>query len=197
MISLPPDTLQHCALHVHPTILSAVVMQESGGNPLLIHNNTSGQTYRPKSPGAAAALARQLIRQGDSVDLGLAQINSRNLSWLGLDVQTVFDPCRNLAAAQTMLLDGWKRSGGNLRKTLARYNTGKPDGAAGAKYAASVYSKAGWVIPAIPDSSGSQGEQTAYTSAPPLRVKVQWTPAASPLQPHGDALTARWRSGLG
>ena len=185
MISLLPHTLRHCAPRVHPITLSAVVMQESGGNPLLIHNNSSGQTCRPKSPGAAAALARQLIRQGDSVDLGLAQINSSNLSWLGLDVQTVFDPCRNLAAAQTVLLDGWKRSGGNLRKTLALYNTGKPDGAAGAKYAASVYSRAGWVIPAI-------SQTTAYTSTPPLRVKVEWTPAASPLQPHGDALTARW-----
>ena len=192
MISLPPHTLQHCAPRIHPITLSAVVRQESGGNPLLIHNNTSGHTYRPKSPGAAAALARKLIRQGHSVDLGLAQINSRNLSWLGLDLQTVFDPCRNLAAAQTVLLDGWKRSGGNLRKTLALYNTGKPDSKVGAKYAASVYSKAGWVIPAIPDSSASQGWQTAYTSAPPIRIKVEWTPAASPLQPHGDALTARW-----
>ena len=185
MLSLPPDTLQHCAPRVHPITLSAVVMQESGGNPLLIHNNTSGQTYRPKSPGAAAALARQLIRQGHSVDLGLAQINSSNLSWLGLDVQTVFDPCRNLAAAQTVLLDGWQRSGGNLRKTLALYNTGKPDSKAGEMYAARVYSRAGWVIPAI-------SQATAYTSTPPLRVKVEWTPTASPLQPHGDALTARW-----
>jgi type IV secretion system protein VirB1 len=167
-----------------------VVRQESGGNPLLIHSNTSGHTYRPKSPGEAVALAGKLIRQGHSVDLGLAQINSRNLSWLGLDVQTVFDPCRNLGAAQTVLLDGWKRSGGNLRKTLALYNTGKPDSQAGVKYAARVYSKAGGVIPAITDNGGSQDGQTAYPSAPPRRVKIEWTPAASPLQPHGDALTA-------
>ena len=190
MISLPPHTLHQCAPRIHPITLSAVVRQESGGNPLLIHNNSTGHTYRPKSPGEAMALAGKLIRQGHSVDLGLAQINSRNLSWLGLDVKSVFDPCRNLAAAQTVLLDGWKRSGGNLRKTLALYNTGKPDSKAGAKYAARVYSQAGGVIPALTDSSGSQGGQTAYINAPPLRIKIEWTPAASPLQPHGDALTA-------
>ncbi len=192
MISLPPDTFHQCAPLVNPITLSAVVMQESGGNPLVIHDNTTGQTYRPTSSREAVSLARAMIAQGHSVDLGLGQINSRNLSWLGLDLPAVFDACRNLTATQTVLLDGWKRSGGNLRKTLSAYNTGKPDSAAGATYAARVYSGAGVVIPAIPESGDSPGGQVAYTNAPPLRLNVEWTPAASPLQPSGGVLAAHW-----
>ena len=91
--------MQQCAPQVAPVTLAAIVQQESGGNPLALHDNTSGKSYAPTTVAEAARLARELIAQGHSVDIGLAQINSRNLPRLGLGVDQVLDPCANLHAA--------------------------------------------------------------------------------------------------
>ena len=116
--------MEQCAPQVAPVTLAAIVQQESGGNPLALHDNTSGKGYAPATVAEAARLARELIAQGHSVDIGLAQINSRNLPRLGLGVDQVLDPCANLRAAQTVLMEGWMRSG-DLRATLSAYNTGR------------------------------------------------------------------------
>lgn len=47
-----------------------------------------------------------MISAGRRVDLGLAQINSKNLGWLGLSVEAAFDSCQNLAAAARVLQAG-------------------------------------------------------------------------------------------
>jgi type IV secretion system protein VirB1 len=120
----PVAMLEQCAPQIAPVTMSAIVQQESGGNPLVLHDNTSGKSYRPATVADAARIARELIAQGHSVDIGLAQINSKNLPRLGLGVDQVLDPCANLHAAQTVLMEGWKRSG-DLRATLSVYNTGK------------------------------------------------------------------------
>jgi hypothetical protein len=51
----------------------------------------------------AAKLARQYIAAGYSVDIGLMQINSRNLSGLGYTVEQALDPCRNVRGGVTIL----------------------------------------------------------------------------------------------
>jgi type IV secretion system protein VirB1 len=171
-----------CAPIVHPVTMAAIVMHESAGNPFAIHNNTSGRSYRPTSIANAVGLADEMIARGDSVDLGLAQINNKNLARLGLTTQSVFDPCKNLAGSQIILLDGWQKSGGDLRKTLSAYNTGKLDGATGERYADAVYQQAGVVIPAIPGTQ--QPHRTSTKALPPIKVRVNWMPAASPFTPH-------------
>ena len=185
---LPATILEQCAPAVHPVTMSAVVRHESGGNPLAIHNNTTGRSNKPASVEQAVALASGMIQRGESVDLGLAQINSANLSKLGLSIKMAFDPCRNLAGSQTILLDGWHKSGGNLKKMLSAYNTGKTDSVIGAQYANAVYKQAGVIIPAIPVPSS----QISYDRPPPIRVKLEWTPAASPFAPIGEALQPHW-----
>ena len=188
MFAFLPDILQHCAPAVHPITLSAIVRQESGGNPLLIHDNRTGQTYRPTTPVNAAALASTLMRQGDSIDLGLGQINSKNLSRLGLDLFSVFNPCRNLAAVQTVLIDNWKRTRGDMRQTLSLYNTGKPDSRAGASYAAHIYAKANSPIPAHPIAY-----TFAFTSVSlPMNVEANESAAVSSLKPRANTLITRW-----
>lgn len=186
----PVALMQQCAPTIAPVTLAAVVQQESGGNPLALHDNTTGKSYKPASFAEAARLARDLIAQGHSVDIGLAQINSRNLPRLSMTVEQVLQPCDNLRAAQAVLLDGWKRSG-DLRATLSAYNTGRLASPVGLKYGASVYGKAGVTVPAIP---GGQMAQWATVGAvlPPVRPPVTWTPQASPLAPRGDGLAVRW-----
>ena len=51
----------------------------------------------------AIQTARYYVDKGYSVDLGLGQINSRNMKALGLTWENVFDPCTNLAAAGAVL----------------------------------------------------------------------------------------------
>lgn len=186
----PAAMIEQCAPAIAPVTMAAVVQQESGGNPLTLHDNTTGKSYRPGNMTEAAQIARGLIAQGHSVDIGLAQINSRNLPGLGISVDEALDPCRNLQAAQAVLLEGWQRSG-NLRATLSAYNTGKLRGAVGDAYGSKVFGKAGVTVPAIP--GGQMAQWAAVGSAlPPVRPVVTWTPQASPLAPKGDGLAARW-----
>jgi type IV secretion system protein VirB1 len=102
------DLADRCAPTAPSSVLASIVHVESGGDPLKIGvNGAAHRVYAPASKAAAVALARQLIGQGDSVDLGLAQINSRNLPGLGLSIEEAFDGCRNLAAAATMINRGY------------------------------------------------------------------------------------------
>jgi len=182
--------MQQCAPQIAPVTLAAIVQQESGGDPLALHDNTSGKTYRPTSVAEAARIARELVASGHSVDIGLAQINSRNLPRLGVGVDQVLDPCGNLHAAQTVLMEGWKRSG-NLRATLSAYNTGKLHSPVGMDYGEKVFGRAGVVVPAIPGGRVASWA-TVGTALPPVRPVLTWTPQASPLAPKGDGLSARW-----
>lgn len=124
-----------CAPSVAPSTIAAVVKAESGFDPLVIGVN------RPKTGPIksltlrdAAVTAHRLIDDGYDIDLGLAQINSRNLTRLGLSVEAAFDPCQNLAAAAHLLQTGFtlgrpERVGAQaaLRIALSYYNTGRPD----------------------------------------------------------------------
>lgn len=190
------NTIEECAPKVAAVTMAAIVQQESGGNPLALHDNTSGKSYAPKTAAEAARLARELIAQGHSVDMGLAQINSKNLPRLRLGIDQVFDPCSNLRAAQVILLGAWSQSGGSLRGALSAYNTGNTTGIAGARYSARVYAQAGVVVPAVP---GGRLARWAVDSVPaprpdlpPIQPRITWTPQASPLAPKGSGMAPQW-----
>jgi type IV secretion system protein VirB1 len=189
--------LEQCAPQIAPVTLAAVVQQESGGNPLALHDNTSGKSYRPASVADAAGIARDLIAAGHSVDIGLAQINSRNLPGLRLNVNQIFDPCTNIHAAQTILLRGWNQSGGDLIRALAAYNTGSVGSAVGRKYAAQVFGQAGVTVPAmvpgIPGGKVANWTVKAMSGLPPVRPVITWTPQASPLLPQAGSLALALR----
>ena len=75
-----PAALLACALNVAPVTLEAVIGVESGGNPLALNvNGLAGPQPRAGTPDEAATIARRYIAAGYSVDIGLMQINSRNL----------------------------------------------------------------------------------------------------------------------
>jgi type IV secretion system protein VirB1 len=95
-----------------------------------------------------------LVAAGQSVDLGLAQINSRNLDALSLSVDTVFEPCSNLRAAQTVFLWGYDREEDTelsarekLIAALSRYNTGNSTAGVHNGYTARVLA----ATPSLPD----------------------------------------------
>lgn len=185
----PIQLIALCAPAVAPVTMAAIVQQESAGNPLALHDNTTGRSYQPQSAPQAAALLRGLIAQGHSVDIGLAQINSANLPSLGLDPAAALDPCENLRAAQKILLGAWQRSG-SLPSALSAYNTGTSAGSCGAAYAADVYARASVVVPAI--ANGRMAKWAAAgASLPPVKPVITWTPQASPLKPSAGDLGGR------
>jgi type IV secretion system protein VirB1 len=124
-------SLQSCAAGVAPRTMAAVVSVESGGWPLTIHDNTSNRSYTFPDRRQAESTAQALLGAGHNLDLGLAQINSSNLTGLGLNYAQVFDPCTNLRAGATILkrayLSAARRFGGGqaaLRFALSAYNSG-------------------------------------------------------------------------
>jgi soluble lytic murein transglycosylase-like protein len=81
--------------------------------------------------GTGDCRCARLIRQGYNIDLGLGQINSANLGWLGLSVEDAFEPCRNLAAAARVLTTNYQSvahsaqsSDHAIATALSLYNTG-------------------------------------------------------------------------
>ena len=121
-----------CAPNVAPVTLEAIIQVESAGNPLALYVN-GARTQPPPAKDAreAAQVATRFIQRGYSVDLGLMQVNSRNLAALGMTVEQVLDPCANVRTGATILTADYAaavRSRGPgeaaLQAALSAYNTG-------------------------------------------------------------------------
>jgi type IV secretion system protein VirB1 len=127
-----PPTLLACAPNIAPITLEAVIRVESGGNPQAIHVNGVRVQPPPASSAAEAArIAEGYILRGYSVDLGLMQVNSRNLVALGTTVERVLDPCTNIRDGAAVLTADYAaaartRCNGQaaLQAALSAYNTG-------------------------------------------------------------------------
>jgi type IV secretion system protein VirB1 len=162
-----------CAPTVAPETLLSVVQVESQFDPLAIGvNGLPRVTLAPTSVEEAVARAGELIAGGRSLDLGLAQINSKNLRWLGLSLREVFEPCANLQAAARVLQDGYGRSDPEgageqaaLRTTLSYYNTGHPSRGVRNGYVGKVEAASSRIVPAI----NGQHAVPSSPAAPPAR----------------------------
>lgn len=121
-----------CAPDIHFDTLRAVIKHESRGNQFAVGIN-KGEKLRsqPKNLEDAVRIAKDLVKRNIDFDAGLGQINVRNWKWLGLTPETVFDPCTNLRAAQTVLKDCYVRAQAKyphpqeaLLAAFSCYNTG-------------------------------------------------------------------------
>lgn len=147
---------QQCAPTVAPETLLSVAQVESRFDPLTIGvNGRSPRSLHPADKAEAVRQARELIASGASVDLGLAQINSKNLGWLGLSVEDAFDPCRNLAAGSKVLAANYAAAARGrdeqsaLRVAVSMYNTGDSIRGFRNGYVQKVTQAATYVVPAI------------------------------------------------
>lgn len=138
-----------CAPTVAPKTVLAIIQTESGGNPFALNVNGGRQPRGQSNEAEAAAIAQQYVAAGYSVDLGLGQINSRNMRWLGLTWETVFDPCTNIAALGYVLTANYNavKAGRDpqsaLRVALSMYNTGSQTRGFRNGYVAKVIGNAG------------------------------------------------------
>ena len=144
---------------VGPTVAvetgAAVARAESGFSTLAIHDNTTNHTYAPADLAQAVAIATALRSAGNSLDLGLMQIDSGNLARVGLTTASTFDPCRNMAAGAQILVADYLAGDPRgdlqvrLRQALSRYNTGNTVAGFTNGYVERVQAAADQIVPAI------------------------------------------------
>ena len=140
-----------CGILANASLMAAIVQVESGGNPHALAVNGDFELVRgPRSREEGIAMARWLLDHGYSFDAGLAQVNSANLSGLGLDVVRVFEPCANLQAASRVLGECYERARERfgegeraLNAALSCYNTGDFTRGVRNGYVAAVRASAG------------------------------------------------------
>lgn len=166
--------IEGCAPTVAVETVQAIIQVESAGDPLALNANRNGEAVRLRADDLADAirLARAEIAAGNTVDIGLMQINSANLPKLGYSVEQVFNPCTNLragAAILTAAYDGAAKTHGEgqdaLRAALSAYNTGDYGRGFANGYVARYYAE--HVAPAINYTADIYGaDPTVYMRDP-------------------------------
>lgn len=153
--------------------MAAIVKTESGFKPFAIGINKSEVRLirQPANKQEAVTTAKWLISNGYNIDMGMAQINSANMKWLGVSVDDLFDPCKNVAAGAKILLnnyvDAFKKFGepqNALRAALSSYNTGNATAGIKNGYVAKVEA-ASVTVPALLALAPKAPEQ-----APPIAL---------------------------
>lgn len=178
-----------CAPDVAPQTVQEIIRVESSGNPLAINvNRLPGQKHAPRPPKAATAeqaarISLQYIEAGHTVDMGLMQINSANLKYLGIErnnLEALFTPCANIQAGATILTESYDRAvrefgqgQSALQAALSAYNTGNFSSGFGNGYVARYYDQ----NPATAQTLAGQPQYSA-TAAEAMRspTGISWTP---------------------
>jgi len=113
---------------VDPALLQAIVTVESGDHPYAFgwfDDRGTRRSYKAVTYTAAVAQLDALERQQIRFDVGLAQVNSRNLMVLerrtGMASVRALDPCTNLHFAGIILREQIRRHGPTWR-AVAGYN---------------------------------------------------------------------------
>lgn len=180
-LALVLELASQCASMVAAETIVSLVHAESRFNPYAIGVNAKGVAAPKVSDRvSAAAAARSLIARGYNIDLGLGQINSANLSWLGLSVEEAFDPCRNLAAAAKVLSSNYlsvvrssRSKEAAVAAALSMYNTGSRSRGFDNGYVGRVYASSNIVAPMI------RKELSSVVMASPERQTAPSLPAPS------------------
>ena len=187
-----PDLLRHCAPNIARITMERLVGVESGGQPLALHvNGAARQPPAQASVEAAAAVARSYIVAGYSVDLGLGQVNSRNLSFLGYTIEEALEPCPNLAGAARILSGSYQTAAEQmgpgqpaLRASLSAYNTGNFQAGFLNGYVARYYLPL--PVPALPTASLDAHHPTSPTGVPARASPPR------PISPYRADTLVRW-----
>lgn len=125
--------INKCAPKVAQSTMRAIITVESKGNSLALGINYGYKLrYQPQSLTQAQAWLKYLLKHGYNVDIGLAQVNIRNVLKYGYKPEDMLDPCKNLQVASKILYANYHqayiKSSGNkalaLMQAISAYNTG-------------------------------------------------------------------------
>ena len=138
-----------CAPQVAHQTMAAIIKIESNANPYAIGINGKNQLVRqPQNREEAIATAQWLLKQGYNFDSGLGQINIKNVQWLGIKINDLFEPCQNLRAAGQVITSCYQRAENQygegqkaLQAAISCYNTGSFTGGFNNGYVKKVISQ--------------------------------------------------------
>jgi type IV secretion system protein VirB1 len=131
MIALPA-LIQHCVPSIAQKQMIAIVQVETKGNPLALNlNNGYKLQFQPHSKTQAQKWVEYLDKYNYNFDIGLAQINIKNVNKYRYKVTELLDPCTNLKLASSILIKNYtsalpssKSSDEAWQKAISAYNTG-------------------------------------------------------------------------
>lgn len=146
-----PSILQQCAPNVSTTTMQAIIRTESGGNPNAIGLNKGFKLkYPARSKEQAIAWVNYLEQHNYNFDVGLAQVNIKNIHKYGYRASDALEPCTNLKMAGDILLKNYQSaksqsqtSAEALSKAISAYNTGNFSSGFNNGYVRKVYAAAG------------------------------------------------------
>jgi len=127
------ELMEACAPNVAIETMAAIVQQESNFNQFSIGVNGDYILRRqPQSKEEALETVTWLIKEKQSnLDIGIAQINTKNLKKYGVSIEEAFDPCTNIKVGADILTDNYQRAlktgmkgQGALQAAISEYNTG-------------------------------------------------------------------------
>lgn len=168
------ELAKRCAPEVSEDTLRALVRTESSFNPYAI-GIVGGGSRQPKAFHEAMAIIAQLELEGKNYSVGLAQINKKNFSKLGINASGALDACTNLKAASKILSDCYQRaqnrSGSNsLHDALSCYYSGNFQTGYRHGYVDKVRSNAGLSplsVPSIREVEVSKPQQSLIAEGVP------------------------------
>lgn len=123
------QTAQQCAPAVHHKTMLYLARGESSLNEFAIGVVGGRLKKQPRTLTEAIATAKVLIDRKINFSAGVSQVNYHNWPRLGLDISSVFNPCKNMRAGATILAECFqraerkKRAGdqGNIQYALSCY----------------------------------------------------------------------------
>lgn len=151
-------TIHQCSPQVSPVTMQAIIRTESGGNPNAIGLNKGFKLkYPASSKNQATAWVNYLEKHQYNFDVGIAQVNIKNIHKYGYKAADALDPCINLKMAGDILLKNYQsaksqsqNSSEALSKAISAYNTGNFSSGFNNGYVKKVYAAAGNSSDSIP-----------------------------------------------
>lgn len=161
--------------------MASIVRKESAFNPLVIGINGGSRLARqPITKEEAVVTANWLLAHGYNIDMGLGQINYKNLGKLGLSVDDAFDACKNIRAAALLLSWNYEAAKSKiageqpaLLAAISTYNTGNMRSGFQNGYVRDVVANAGQAIPIVgpgqTNNSAQRGRKGPKKAAVPAQ----------------------------
>lgn len=127
-----PQYIMHCAPQVAEITMLAIIKTESKGNPLAIGLNKGYKlVYQPHNLAQATEWANYLEKHGYNFDIGITQVNIKNVHKYGYKASDMLDICLNLSIGAKVLQQNYKNAllksntqQEALLKAISAYNTG-------------------------------------------------------------------------
>lgn len=208
------ELIARCAPTVHPETMAAVISAESRGHQFAIADagpvhlpwskrKSMVRSHYPSTMQEAVTIAENLIARGHTVSLGVAQVNDRNLSRMGVSIKDMFDPCTNVSVGGKILTDFYERAvkkfgagPGTLQAALSAYNSGDWTRGARDGYVNLIYKQVGKPLTlrsqrVVPKLSGTSAMTSIPAAASQPGAKGMLAARYTPTAPRASAQVPR------